>query len=315
MNRAGTEPMTLEDIAGQEHFKRDARMWRKNNDYPAAILLHGKPGIGKTSVSKVLARTVLGEFFDEANFIITNASDDRGIDFVRHTLRHWASVKGIGVTRKVIVLDEADGLTTAAQDALRQIIELSSDNVLWILTANQISKIRPAIKSRCTVYQFKPIKPTEALERLMALRNKWGLNGHSEDDWETVATNLIKLHDGDMRSAMWDWAMAESPEALLERKRQSKEGAVASLAAIGSEWMDLRLSLHRMLDNGQTLTQTISSFQRNLTSFFEMDEDRTFAIMAVLGDMLPHMYEWTLDSYSFVDCLVAKIRREVDTHE
>jgi replication factor C small subunit len=164
-----TEPTTLDEIAGQSAFVTEAKRWAEQGEYPPAVLVHGPPGVGKTTVGKVLARVSLGEFFDPMNFIITNASDDRGIDFIRNELKQWATIKAMGADRRVILLDEADGLTPAAQDALRQIIELLSDNCFFILTANDISKIRPAIQSRCLVYEFKPISPEDGAKRLVEL--------------------------------------------------------------------------------------------------------------------------------------------------
>lgn len=299
------EPMTLDDLAGQIHFISDARSWEDKEEWPNAILLYGPPGTGKTSAARVIARSVLGDFYDPINYVITNASDDRGIDFVRNDLKQWSSVKAVGAPRRVIVLDEADGLTPAAQDAARQIIELNADNCLFILTANDVSKIRPAIKSRCECYEFKPITPEEGAERLLQLR----------DLGEDAAMYLIYHTGGDMRSAVSKWMQAESSEAITELKTEENNASAAALAAMGSQWLDMRSSLYRMLDRGHTITQVMRSFHNNLTSFIEMDSDTTFTVMAVLGEMVPHMYEWPIGSYSFVDCLVARLKKEVEHNE
>ena len=252
-----------------------------------------------------MARSILGDFYDPINYVITNASDDRGIDFVRNELKQWSSVKAVGATRRVIVLDEADGLTPAAQDAARQIIELNADNCLFILTANDVSKIRPAIKSRCECYEFKPITPEEGAERLLQLR----------DLDEDAAMYLIYHTGGDMRSAVSKWMQAESSEAIAELKTEENSASAAALAAMGSQWLDMRSSLYRMLDRGHTLTQVMRSFHNNLTSFVEMDSDTTFTVMAVLGEMVPHMYEWPIGSHSFIDCLVARLKKEVESND
>ena len=309
------EPITLDDLAGQKHFVGDARSWEDKQEWPNAVLLFGPPGTGKTSAARVMARSVLGDFYDPINYVITNASDDRGIDFVRNELKQWSSVKAVGATRRVIVLDEADrkvilldeadGLTPAAQDAARQIIELNADNCLFILTANDVSKIRPAIKSRCECYEFKPITPEEGAERLLQLR----------DLGEDAAMYLIYHTGGDMRSAVSKWMQAESSEAIAELKTEENSASAAALAAMGSQWLDMRSSLYRMLDRGHTLTQVMRSFHNNLTSFVEMDSDTTFTVMAVLGEMVPHMYEWPIGSHSFIDCLVARLKKEVESND
>lgn len=310
------EPLGLHDVAGQAPFVTEAQRWVDRDSYPAAVFIYGPPGTGKTTVAKLLARASLGDFYDPANFIITNASDDRGIDFIRNHLKQWASVKALGAKRRVILLDEADGLTPAAQDALRQIIELLSSNCLFILTANDVSKIRPAIKSRCTTFEFRPITKEEGTLRLLQLRKQQLRDAFydNEEQWTRAAEALMHTSGGDMRMAVATWSMHDDPEYFLTLARECEDNH-AALAAVGGEWMDMRATLYGMLDRGQTLTQVMRSFHQNLTSFFELDPDTTFAVMAVLGEMVPHMYEWPIGPYSFVDCLVSRLKKEVSTYE
>tara|TARA_R100000234_G_scaffold119488_1_gene102576 strand:+ start:762 stop:1697 length:936 start_codon:yes stop_codon:yes gene_type:complete len=308
------EPITLDDLAGQKHFVSDARSWEDKEEWPNAILLYGPPGTGKTSAARVIARSVLADFYDPINYVITNASDDRGIDFVRNDLKQWSSVKAVGAARRVIVLDEADGLTPAAQDAARQIIELNADNCLFILTANDVSKIRPAIKSRCACYEFKPITPKEGADRLMDIKFGQTMSRRNVN-WKDAAMYLMHHTGGDMRQAVHKWVYTDSSEGILELKVEEESASAAALAAMGSQWLDMRSSLYKMLDGGHTLTQAMRSFHNNLTSFVEMDSDTTFTVMAVLGEMVPHMYEWPIGSHSFIDCLVARLKKEVESND
>lgn len=304
-----TEPLTLEGIAGQTAFVSDALGWRDGGKWPRAVLLHGMQGTGKSTAAKVMLREKMGDFFDPMNYIIVNASDDRGLDYIRNQLKQMSAVKAVGTDRRGIIVDEADGLTPAAQDALRGIMEEYADNVIYIFTCNEISKIKPAIQSRCLVYEFKPISPEDGTDRLMQLfRPQKSAGVQLAVD---TFMQLMKFTGGDMRSAI---AMVESGDNLITLQKRLSDGgnpSQAALAAISGDYGDMRKQFYSMLDRGLSLTFVMRTFHENLTEFFEMDEDNTWTVMSVLGDMIPHMYEWPIGSYSFVDCLIARLRKEV----
>ncbi len=307
-----TEPQTLEDIAGQTAFVSDAMGWRDSGSWPRAVLLHGMQGTGKSTAAKVMLREKMGDFFDPMNYIIVNASDDRGLDYIRNELKRMSAVKAVGTDRRGIIVDEADGLTPAAQDALRGIMEEYAENVFYIFTCNEISKIKPAIQSRCLVYEFKPISPEDGAERLIDLF-KSQPNADVGGGWRKAFMRLMNFTGGDLRSAIAIMvSQGNSPLTSLQ-KRLSDGGnpSQAALAAIGGEYGDMRKQLYSMLDRGLSLTFVMRTFHENLTEFFEMDEDNTWTVMGVLGEMIPHMYEWPIGSHSFVDCLVARLRKEV----
>ena len=307
-----TEPLTLEGIAGQTAFTSDAMGWRDGGKWPRAVLLHGMQGTGKSTAAKVMLREKMGDFFDPMNYIIVNASDDRGLDYIRNQLKQMSAVKAVGTDRRGIIVDEADGLTPAAQDALRGIMEEYADNVIYIFTCNEISKIKPAIQSRCLVYEFKPISPEDGAERLIDLF-KPNPNDDVGDGWRRAFGRLMNYTGGDMRSAIAIMESHGDAPLVALQKRLSDGGnpSQAALAAISGEYGDMRKQFYSMLDRGLSLTFAMRTFHENLTEFFEMDEDNTWTVMSVLGEMIPHMYEWPIGSYSFVDCLVARLRKEV----
>ena len=232
-----------------------------------------------------------------------NASDDRGIEYIRNQLKSMSAVKAVGTPHRGIIVDEADGLTPAAQDALRGIMEQYADNVIYIFTANDLSKIRPAIQSRCLVYEFKPISPEDGAKRLKTI---W-----PESNWDASFMKLMKHTGGDLRSAIAIVHNHSNEESLLATLSDGGNPSQAVLAAISGEYGNMRKQFYSMLDRGLSLTFVMRTFHENLTEFFEMDEDTTWTVMSVLGEMIPHMYEWPIGSYSFVDCLIARLRKEV----
>ena len=299
------EPVIIEDIAGQSVFVSDAMSWRENVKWPRAVLLHGMQGTGKSTAAKVILREKMGEYFDPMNYIIVNASDDRGLDFIRNQLKQMSAAKALGTDRRGIIVDEADGLTPAAQDALRGIMEEYANNVIYIFTCNDLSKIKPAIQSRCLVYEFKPLTPDEGAKRLSQLFPEG-------DDVIPLYRKLMSATGGDLRSAI---ALVENTADLKEYLTNVEMPSSAAFAAVSNEWGEMRQTFYKMLDRGMTLTQLMRSFHQNLTEFFDMDSDTTFTVMAVFGEMVPHMYEWPIGSYSFVDCFVARLKKEVEKNE
>ena len=305
-------PVTLNHLAGLDTLVRDARGW-KESTYPQALLFYGPPGTGKTSAAHVIARDMLGDCFDHANFIENNASDDRGIDFIRNELKFAMRSKPIGTARKVILLDEADGLTSAAQDTMRQLIEKYSKNAMLILTCNELEKIRPAIRSRCSVYGFKPVSPEAGAKRLLSI-----LEGDFSVNFGTrhspLLFRLVELMNGDLRACIMflDSIDLDELEERVDMLEAMTDDDSVQLAVDG-EWERLRQNLHGLLEAGQSLPYVMNGFYRNIYSHFESDEalDSIWGIMSVYGDIMTHKYTWPGDDYSYLDYMVARMRKEV----
>ena len=307
-------PKNLSHIVGQEDFVEDAKKWYDLDAWPSALLFVGPPGVGKTTSARVVARLLLGEFFDPVNYLETNASDDRGIDSIRGELKTFAGTRPIGADRRVVLLDEADGLTPAAQDAMRQIIENFSDNCMFILTANRADKIRPAIKSRCTTYNFKPLTPNQGARHLENVCRIVELNETLIDAWKHDFPRLVRIMNGDLRGCVNILqSLKKEANALTERCKDIDMVADAAVSSLTDDWMQMRVSLHNALDGGSTKMMVMQSVYQNISSFFEIGEDsnRLWDILAVYSDMMIRIHEWPDNSYSFVDCFVAKLRKEL----
>jgi replication factor C small subunit len=134
----------------------------KNKEIPH-LMLAGSAGIGKTTIAKILCKEI------ESDFIMINASDERGIDTIRNKVKQFASSRSFSSSVKVIILDEADSLTPEAQKAIRGVFEEFYRNCRFILTCNYKNKLIEPIHSRCSVIDFsiKPLnKPALALKLL-----------------------------------------------------------------------------------------------------------------------------------------------------
>ena len=107
-------PAKLDDIVGQDEIIRRLKSYVKTRNLPH-LLFSGPPGVGKTAASISIVKEIFGDSWRN-NFIELNASDERGIDIIRHKVKDFARMAPLGEADfKVIFLDEADALTNDAQ--------------------------------------------------------------------------------------------------------------------------------------------------------------------------------------------------------
>ncbi|CCE66278.1 hypothetical protein TPHA_0P01200 [Tetrapisispora phaffii CBS 4417] len=189
-------PSSLDEVYGQPDIVNTVRKFVAEGKLPH-LLFYGPPGTGKTSTIIALAKEIYGKNY--SNMVLElNASDDRGIDVVRNQIKDFASTRQIfSKGFKLIILDEADAMTNAAQNALRRIIEKYTKNTRFCILANYAYKLTPALLSRCTRFRFQPIA-IDALERRM---NNVVLQEHLNIGQEAKDA-LLKVSKGDMRRIM-----------------------------------------------------------------------------------------------------------------
>ncbi|KJE89505.1 replication factor C 5 [Capsaspora owczarzaki ATCC 30864] len=162
------------------------------------LLFYGPPGTGKTSTILACAKKMYGNRM-QSMVLELNASDDRGIGVVREQIKEFASTRTITSSggTKLVILDEADAMTSDAQAALRRVIEKYTRNTRFCLICNYVSKITPAIQSRCTRFRFAPLSSEQMLDRLNFVIESERVN--VTDDGKAA---LMRLAQGDMRKVL-----------------------------------------------------------------------------------------------------------------
>ncbi|CAI6333489.1 unnamed protein product [Periconia digitata] len=201
-------PNSLDDVEGHRDIIATINRFVDTNRLPH-LLLYGPPGTGKTSTVLALARRIYGTKNMRQMVLELNASDDRGIDVVREQIKTFSSTRQIFAaapkpgdssslaTFKLIILDEADAMTSTAQMALRRIMEKYTANTRFCIIANYTHKLSPALLSRCTRFRFSPLKEVDIRNLVDKVVEEERVN-ITQDATES----LVTLSKGDMRRAL-----------------------------------------------------------------------------------------------------------------
>ena len=186
-------PQTIEAIYGHNDIKQTIQNLLDENNLPH-LLLHGPPGTGKTSMIMACARHMYGDQL-KTHMLELNASDERGINTVRNRIKQFASTGQFFDKKiKLIVLDEADMMTTDAQMALRCIIEKYARTTRFCIICNNITSIIDALQSRCLKFVFKPIARTFLSKKAREIIKKEKINMKIKP-----LNSLLNACSGDMR--------------------------------------------------------------------------------------------------------------------
>jgi replication factor C subunit 3/5 len=193
-------PENLDNIISQSQVITILKNFMKQKQLPH-LLFYGPPGVGKTSTIIALAKELYGDNYPMMTLEI-NASEERGIEMVRNKITQFASSKNLLMNDdnnmfKIVILDEADALTSDAQASLRRIIEKFSRNTRFCLICNYIKNINTAIQSRCICFRFSPLATEYITTKVNDIVKIEKINITKEG-----IQTIIKRAGGDMRKVL-----------------------------------------------------------------------------------------------------------------
>ena len=191
-------PKKISELVNQKEIIGSLNALLKNQSEIPHLLFSGPAGVGKTSAAICLSREILGEHWRDYSLEL-NASDERGIGMVRERVKKFSRFVGLDteIPFKIIILDEADEMTSDAQTALRRIIEDTSKICRFILIANNLSKIIAPIQSRCVVFKFTRISDKDIISQLKFIAKQEKIKT-DEKGLQTICDHT----SGDLRHAI-----------------------------------------------------------------------------------------------------------------
>ncbi|XP_053491646.1 replication factor C subunit 4 isoform X1 [Ictalurus furcatus] len=265
-------PKCVDEVAFQEEVVAVLKKSLEGADLPN-LLFYGPPGTGKTSTILAAARELYGPELYRQRVLELNASDERGIQVIREKVKNFAQLTVAGTRTdgkscppfKIIILDEADSMTGAAQAALRRTMEKESRTTRFCLICNYVSRIIEPLTSRCSKFRFKPLTNEVQQERLLEICAKENLK-YSKEGIDA----LVKVSEGDLRKAI---TLLQST-ARFGAEKEITESLVIEIAGVvppkvienllqtcyKGNFEKLEVAVKNLVDEGYAATQILSQF-------------------------------------------------------
>ena len=174
-------PQTIDDIILPEAYKDIFRGYITNNEIPNLLLTSNNPGLGKTSIAKILVKET------NADMLFLNGNLDTGVDIMRSRVIDFCSSASLDDSPRIVLIDEFENLSQNSAASIKSTLE-SFSNITFIFTANYINKIPEPVRNRMIHFDFDEIyfkNKSEIgkliLKRLMYILENEGINYDKND--------------------------------------------------------------------------------------------------------------------------------------
>lgn len=275
-------PQTFNDVKGQDHIVTTLQNQIRANRIGHAYLFCGTRGTGKTTVAKILARSVNCENPVEGspcevcasckqiaagtslNVVEIDAASNNGVENIRE-IREQVQYPPTEGKYRVYIIDEVHMLSTGAFNALLKTLEEPPSYVIFILATTEVHKIPITVLSRCQRYDFRRITVDTITDRLRELTDAEGMPVE-----EKALRYVAKAGDGSMRDALSlldQCAAFHFGETLTYEHVLDVLGAVDNSvfrelfhAVVDGQTKECILKLEEMVIQGRELTQFVNDF-------------------------------------------------------
>lgn len=253
---ARMRPRTLDEFVGQEHLVGEGKPLRLQieRDDPGSIIFWGPPGVGKTTLAKIIAHITRAEFIEFSAVL-------SGIKEIKQVMADAEKARQFG-TRTIVFIDEIHRFNKAQQDAFLPYVESGAIRLIGATTENPSFEIISALLSRCRVYVLKPLTEDELVELLRrALHDRErGLGDLDVRVSDDILKKIASYSSGDARSAYNVLEVAASvavqlaapgaqPEITDQIVHDALQKRVLMYDKTGEEHYNLISALHKSVRN------------------------------------------------------------------
>jgi putative ATPase len=241
-------PRTIDEIIGQEHLVSEGKIIYRmvQAKQLSSMILYGPPGIGKTSIASAIAGSTKYAF-RTLNAVTNNKKD-------MEVVAAEAKMSG----KVILLLDEVHRLDKGKQDFLLPYLENGSITLIGATTSNPYHAINPAIRSRCQIFELKPLSADEIKKALArALQDKErGLGNKQTDVTDEALTHLATASNGDVRSSL------NALELAVLSTKENEEGTIKIDLSVAEECIQRKSFTHDK--DGDAHYDVLSGFQKSI---------------------------------------------------
>jgi len=161
------------------------------------LLFYGVRGSGKTTLANILINELIEEDDRDSDVLYLNGSSEGNIDTMRSMVKSHIGKMPMG-DMNIVFVDEADGLSPAAQNSLRGLMEKYDSKARFIFTCNYVNKLTPELRSRFTEFKFNKVKKSKMLETAASILLEEGVSLEEDEEMEVLKT-YVDMFSSDLR--------------------------------------------------------------------------------------------------------------------